>query len=262
MNFQQEERQLIIMINQVSITNRSGHVLRGIVDLPDTTGKVPVVVNLHGFTGTRQGHKNIHTAMGRELAKAGIACVRFDFYGNGESDGEFEDMRFTGLLEDTEDIIAWVKKQDWAKEGGIILSGQSMGGYVAATAAPRVNPDGLILMCPGAGMWFGALERAEQFEAKGIFEADIEGLKFVTAFNKDLHQYEPFSTAKGYSGKVVIIRGTKDELVDENTCNKYLEIYGDNAEYVSVEGGNHNFANLPAREACNKAVVEFSKKFL
>lgn len=250
------------MIKQISITNRSGYELRGIVDLPDTDKKVPVVVNLHGFTGTRQGHKNIHTAMGRELAKAGVACVRFDFYGNGESDGEFEDMRFTGLLEDTEDIIAWVKTQEWAKEDGIILSGQSMGGYVAATAAPRIQPNGLILMCPGAGMWFGALERAEAFEAKGIFEADIEGLKFVTAFNRDLHQYEPFSSAKGYDGKVILIRGTKDELVDEGTCNQYLEIYGENARFVSVEGGDHNFANLPAKTACNNAVVEFAKEFI
>ena len=104
--------------------------------------------------------------------------------------------------------------------------------------------------------------KVAMFESKGIFEADIEGLKFVTAFNKDLHQYEPFSTAKGYNGPVVLICGTADELVDENTCNKYLEIYGDKAEFVSVEGGNHNFASLPARTACNAAVVAFAKKFL
>lgn len=261
MNLQLEERQQT-MIKMVSITNRSGHELRGIVDLPEKTEKVPVVVNLHGFTGTRQGHKNLHTSMGRELAKAGIACVRFDFYGNGESDGEFEDMRFTGLLEDTEDIIEWVKAQEWADADKIILSGQSMGGYVASTAAPRVQPAGLILMCPGAGMWYGALERAEQFEAKGIFEADIEGLRFVTAFNRDLHNYEPFSSAQGYEGPVILIKGTADELVDERIVDSYKQVYGDRVTYVPVEGGNHNFASLPAKTACNKAIVEFAEKYL
>ncbi|MFQ9679855.1 MAG: hypothetical protein ACLRZH_06915 [Ruthenibacterium lactatiformans] len=38
---------------------------------------------------------------------------------------------------------------------GGIPSGQSMGGYVAASIAPRLRPHGLILMCPGAGMWYG-----------------------------------------------------------------------------------------------------------
>ena len=65
----------------------------------------------------------------------------------------------------------------------IILSGQSMGGYAAATAAPIVNPYALILMCPGAGMWFGCKDRAEAMEAKGITKADIEGLTFPTSFN-------------------------------------------------------------------------------
>lgn len=261
MSSQLEERQQT-MINMVSMTSRNGYTLRGIVDLPDNAEKVPVVINLHGFTGTRQGHKNIHTAMGRELAKAGVACVRFDLYGNGESDGEFEDMRFTNLLEDTEDIVAWVKEQDWANENAILLSGHSMGGYVASTAAPRINPDGLILMSPGAGMWFGALERAEQFESKGIFEADIEGLRFVTAFNKDLHQYEPFSSAKGYDGPVIIIKGTEDKLVNEDIVNGYRGVYGDKTEYVPIEGGDHNFANLSARTASNNAVVEFAKRYL
>ncbi len=57
-----------------------------------------------------------------------------------------------------------------------------MGGYAAATAAPIVNPHALILMCPGAGMWFGCKDRAEAMEAQGITKADIEGLCFPTSF--------------------------------------------------------------------------------
>lgn len=248
------------MIQQISLINRSGHTLRGILNLPQNKEKVPVVVNIHGFGGNKSGYKNLHTQMARVLETAGIACVRFDLYGNGESDGEFEDMRFTGCLEDVEDIVAWTKEQPWAKEGALILSGQSMGGYLASCAAPELQPDALVLLCPGAGMWKGALERAEAFEAKGIFVADVEGLKFPTAFNRDLHQYEPFSTAKGYEGPVLLIRGTKDELVDEATCDKYRELYGDKCTYISVEGGNHNFSSVAAREVCNKAITEYVKE--
>lgn len=245
------------MNKQISITNRKGHTLMGVATIPDGVEKAPVLINVHGFGGNKCGYKNMHVQMARALEKTGIACVRFDMYGNGESDGEFSDMTFTSLLEDTEDIYNWVLEQDWIDAKNIILSGQSMGGYVAACAAPKLNPAKLILQCPGANMWDGALERVLAMEEKGIFSADIEGLCFSTAFNKDLHQYEPFSTAKGYAGPVLLIRGTEDKLVDNATCEKYMEVYGDACTFVEIEGGNHNFASIPAREQLFKVISDF-----
>ena len=247
------------MNKQVSITSRNGYTLMGVCTIPEGVDKAPVVVNIHGFGGNKCGHKNLHVQMARILEKAGIACVRFDMYGNGESDGEFSDMTFTSLLNDTEDICNWVKTQEWADESQLILSGQSMGGYVTACAAPSIQPAKLILQCPGAGMWNGAMERVLATEEKGIFFADIEGLCFSTAFNKDLHQYEPFSTAKGYEGPVLLIRGTEDQLVDTATCQKYVEVYGDACTYIELDGGNHNFSSIPVREKLFGAIVDFIK---
>lgn len=247
------------MNKQVSITSRNGYTLMGVCTIPEGVEKAPVVVNVHGFGGNKCGYKNLHVQMARELEKSGIACVRFDMYGNGESDGEFSDMTFTSLINDTEDICNWVKTQDWADLDQLVLSGQSMGGYVAACAAPGIKPAKLILQCPGAGMWNGALERVLAMEEKGIFSADVEGLCFSTAFNKDLHQYEPFSTAKGYEGPVLLVRGTEDKLVDAATCEKYVEVYGDTCTYVELEGGNHNFSSIPVRKKLFGAIVDFIK---
>ncbi len=48
-------------ILQVQFKNRNGHTLRGIVTLPDTEGKVPFVVHLHGFAGSCSGYKSMYT---------------------------------------------------------------------------------------------------------------------------------------------------------------------------------------------------------
>lgn len=245
------------MNKQVSITGRNGYKLMGVVTIPDGKEKAPVLINIHGFGGNKCGYKNLHVQMARALEKEGIACVRFDMYGNGESDGEFADMTFTSLLNDTEDIYNWVLKQEWTDANHVILSGQSMGGYVAACAAPKLNPTKLVLQCPGAGMWAGALERALGMEEKGIFTADIEGLCFTTAFNKDLHNYEPFSTAKGYQNSVLLIRGTEDKLVDHAICERYIEVYGNACEFVEIEGTDHNFTSISAREQIFKSIVDF-----
>lgn len=246
---------------QVEVPSRHGYILRGILNIADETKKTAFVLNLHGFSGSRSGYKYAHTHMARMLAQNGISSARFDFYGCGESDGEFEDMTFTSTLEDTEDLYNWLKTQVFVDADNIILSGQSMGGMVAASAAPKIQPRALVLMCPGAGMWYGCKERADEMKNKGIEFADVEGLRFSTAFNYDLAKYNPFDDAKGYNGKTVIIRGTKDNLVDEGTCRKYIEGYKD-CQYIEIDGGNHNFASISARQGCEDAVLNFCKEYI
>ena len=163
-------------ILQVQFKNRNGHTLRGIVTLPDTEGKVPFVVHLHGFAGSCSGYKSMYTHLSRALAAQGIGSARFDFYGNGESDGEFEDMSFDGLHTDAQDIFAWAAEQPYVDSEKLFLSGQSMGGYIAASCAPVIQPHGLILLCPGAGMWFGCAQRADGVVQTGKDYTDMEGL--------------------------------------------------------------------------------------
>lgn len=245
---------------QSEFTNRKGNILRGTVTIPGPEGSFPTLVNLHGFGGNRMGFKSIHVAMARELAKAGIACVRYDFYGNGESDGEFEEMTFTSLLEDSEDIWAWTEAQSWCDRSRMILSGQSLGGFVAASAAPRVSEKLLVLMCPGAGMWFGCAERSRELERKGIMYGDIDGLKFSHDFNYDLAKYNPFEDAKGApTEKVLIIRGTADKLVDDRTCETYLSLYPEKSIYKTIENASHNFSSIPHRKELHETIVEFIK---
>lgn len=199
--------------------------------------------------------------MARALAKEGIGCIRFDFSYNGESDGEFEDMTFTSLLNDTEDMWNWAKTQDFVDPEKMILSGHSMGGFVAASAAPGIDPAALILMCPGKQMWDGCGERSRAMEAKGIAFGDIEGLKFSHAFNYDLEKYNPFKDAAGYAGPTLIVRGTRDELVDEATCETYLSLYENSkSRLVHVENANHNFVGIPCRTALTNEVCKFAKE--
>ena len=245
---------------QTEFSNRGGHTLRGIVTLADGGGPFAALVNLHGFGSNRTGARSMHAAMARALAAAGVACVRFDFYGNAESDGSFEDMTYTGLLEDAQDICAWTKRQPWADPARVILSGQSMGGFVAASAAPRAQPAGLVLMCPGAAMWYGCAERSRQLEASGAPFGDVGGLKLAHAFNYDLGAYpDPYAQAAGYGGPVLLLRGTEDKLVDDAACEKYMAVYGKAAQFVRVPGGDHDFSGMGPRAAYIEAVCSFAQ---
>ena len=221
-------------ILQVQFKNRNGHTLRGIVTLPDTEGKVPFVVHLHGFAGSCSGYKSMYTHLSRALAAQGIGSARFDFYGNGESDGEFEDMSFDGLHTDAQDIFAWAAEQPYVDSEKLFLSGQSMGGYIAASCAPVIQPHGKDY-------------------------TDMEGLCYKMAFNYEMAKHpDPFTEAKGYNGPVLLLRADDDRLVDEGTCSRYAQVYTA-PEVDTIAGGGHNFATLAARATVEKKTAAFIK---
>ena len=247
-------------ILQVQFQNRNGHTLRGIVTLPDTEGKVPFVVHLHGFAGSCSGYKSMYTHLSRALAAQGIGSARFDFYGNGESDGEFEDMSFDGLHTDAQDIFAWAAEQPmwtakrcssparaWAATLLLLRSGDP---------APR-----LILLCPGAGMWFGCAQRADGVTQTGKDYADMEGLCYKMAFNYEMAKHpDPFTEAKGYNGPVLLLRATMTVWWTRHLQPLCRGVHRTRVD--TIAGGGHNFATLTARAAVEEKTAAFIKAHL
>jgi len=105
----------------------NGKTLRGMMHLPDGIhGKVPMVAIFHGFTGNKMEPHFIFVKLSRQLEKVGIGSVRFDFYGSGESDGDFSEMTFSGELEDARQIIKFIKNEPMADVENIGILGLSM----------------------------------------------------------------------------------------------------------------------------------------
>ena len=108
-------------------------------------------------------------------------------------------------------------------------------------------------------MWFGAAQRADAVTQKGQDWFDMEGLRYKMAFNYDMASHPaPFEEAKDYEGAALILRASDDKLVDERTCEGYRACYGE-ARVVTVEGGGHNFASIPARKAVAEEMIAFVK---
>ena len=170
-----------------------------------------------------------------------------------------KDMSFDGLHTDAQDIFAWAAEQPYVDSEKLFLSGQSMGGYIAASCAPVIQPHGLILLCPGAGMWFGCAQRADGVVQTGRDYTDMEGLCYKMAFNYEMAKHpDPFTEAKGYNGPVLLLRADDDRLVDEGTCSRYAQVYTA-PEVDTIAGGGHNFATLAARAAVEEKTAAFIK---
>lgn len=73
------------------------------------------------------------------FANAGIAGVRVDIAGHGESDGLFDDEYSEQELCDGEQVIAWIAAQPWCS-GAVGAMGISWGGFNALQLAERRPP--------------------------------------------------------------------------------------------------------------------------
>ena len=80
----------------------------------------------------------------------GIASVRFDFNGHGQSDGSFTDMTVMNEVSDGRAILDYVRQMPQVEH--IYLLGHSQGGVVASMLAGYYHEyiDKLVLMSPAA----------------------------------------------------------------------------------------------------------------
>lgn len=219
----------------------SGRILRGIQTRP-VQGQSPVVIIYHGFCGSKIGPHFIFVRLARELAKQGIASVRFDFYGSGESDGVFSDMTLSTEIEDAKLIYEWASKREYVERNNKFLLGLSMGGLITSLIAPDYDDiNSIVLWSPAGNMLQVAEESAKNAFYTSDGYADIEGLLINKEFINDLRKYDIYNTAKNYKKSALIIHGTKDEVVPIEFGKKYKVKYGEKSKFIEVKGADHVF---------------------
>jgi pimeloyl-ACP methyl ester carboxylesterase len=90
-------------------------------------GTLPGIVFLGGFRSDMTGTKALF--LGDYCRRRGRAYVRFDYFGHGESSGDFADGTISRWRDDAVAVI------DSLTEGPQILVGSSMGGWIMVLAA-------------------------------------------------------------------------------------------------------------------------------
>ena len=118
---------------RVTFTGGTGHRLVGILDYPDGE---PRGTALYAPCFTCGKDLKAAARIGRALAEWGIAVLRFDFTGIGDSDGVFAETNFT---DNQSDVLA---AADFLREeigGPELLIGHSLGGAAVLSMAQRIE---------------------------------------------------------------------------------------------------------------------------
>ncbi len=191
----------------------------------------PVVLLLHGFTGTRDElpikdtDEGVFARSARLLAEAGYASLRIDFRGSGESDGAWADTTFSDQITDAVVAIDWLQSDPRVNGENISVLGWSQGGLVAThVAAARPDIKSLILWAPVTNplSTYSGLLGADTIAAAVAGPAEKEhtvklpwGVETTLKgrFYLELATTSPAGAVTAYPGPMLVIVGSRDTLV-------------------------------------------------
>ena len=221
-----------------------GHQIAGILTTPGGTDRLAVLC--HGFLSGKNSATN--KALTGMLIPQGIATLRFDFYGHGDSQGPFEEITVGTAVQQTLAALALARSYGYRKLG---LVGSSFGGLVAILAAAEFDPlTCLALKCPVSD--FPAMLRKE-FGAAGMrrWQAtntipNITGgqghIPLPFSFYEDCTRYDVYAVATTLTVPTLIVHGDADECVPIAQSLRLQKFLGGNTSLVVLAGADHHFS--------------------
>jgi pimeloyl-ACP methyl ester carboxylesterase len=239
-----------------------GLCLRGTHYEPSPNEPSATAVLFHGFGNSRVETTSLFVALARQLAANGIGVIAYDRAGHGESDGRFFDTSVSLDVRQAHQILAAVTDLDTVDAGNLHLVGMSLGSVVASTvAAESARPVRSVTMWSTAAMFAdevrgGFLQGRSlaTLESEGYF--DFLGMRMGPAMRDDAASFDVYRRASAYDGPVRLLHGTED-FIPVAYAERYLELYGDCAELIVVDGADHGWAQLPQRDLVISHTVDF-----
>jgi len=216
-----------------------GMTLVGTLVLPKAVNRCPVVLFLNGFAGDRNEvlitgtNEYLWERLARKLAEQGLASLRIDFRGSGESDGEFSMTTFSTQISDTLAALRHIRiNLRWLVNRNLIgILGFSQGGLVGACAAARDgNVASLLLWSPVAHApiaYEGLLTKQGIKQGLALPEGGSDTFPIyvddqyidwdVTLgrdFFLDLYRLDPVAEIqKNYQGPLMVLCGAQDPIL-------------------------------------------------
>ena len=232
------------MEEALTFHDRHDHGISAILSTPDGPTK-RIAVLCHGFLSGKNSTTN--KTLTRLLNEQGIATFRFDFFGQGESDGPFEELTTTLAVHQAQAALDLVAARGYDRIG---LVGSSFGGLVAIlTAAQRRDIACLALKCPVVDfaeelrITFG-LEELARWQATNTIPNMMGGsdrVRLRYGFYEDCLKQIAYGPAEHITAPTLIVQGERDECVPLHQSRRLHDRLGGVKRLNLLPDADHQF---------------------
>lgn len=235
----------------------SGYFLDARLELPDVTPKAFAVAS-HCFTCTKDTITIFRIS--RLLAQLGIAVLRFDFTGLGNSEGDFAQTSFTTDVADVQAAVTFLC-DNYAPPS--LLVGHSLGGTAMLEAAIDIECVRAIVTIASPSQpdhvlhHFGhALTMLEQGIPSSI-EVAGQHYDIEPQFIEDLHRYDMQQRLALLDKPVLIFKILHDALVDGDNADEISAWTKGPSRIVTLDQADHLLSNRDDAKSVANAIADW-----
>ena len=253
------------MEHSLTFHDSAGHRTSGILACPDQLTD-RLVVLCHGFLSNKNSTTN--KTLTRLLLDRKIATFRFDFFGQGESEGPFEQITLTMAIDQARSALDLVTAKGYRRLG---LTGSSFGGLVAILVAAR-HPglSALALKCPVADfpetlrLEFGNQRMAhwKQFNEIPNVTGGPSPVPLHYQLYEDCLMYDAYKEAESIRVPTLIVQGACDELVPLHQSRRLIVALRGDKRLEVLAGADHGFTKGDDFRRMTTLIAEWMAQYL
>lgn len=246
----------------ISIPTSSQLNLSARLDLPDS---VPTVTVLFAHCYTCGKDALAASRISKNLAEHGLAVLRFDFTGLGESEGEFEDTNFSSNVQDLIEAAHWLEQH---YETPSLLIGHSLGGTAILAAAHQL-PKAKAFVTIGSPsdpkhiFKLMGHENIEMIERNGDAEVILgrRTFKIKKQFLVDAAQQRVLHVVRSLDRPLLIMHSPVDETVHVDHATILFQAAAHPKSFVSLGDANHLIASQDDANFIADIIAAWSRKY-
>lgn len=246
---------------KLTFMNQDGIELAGLLELPEQP--IAFALFAHCFTCT----KDIVSAsrIARHLADKGIAVLRFDFTGLGNSDGDFSNSNFSANLDDLHSAANYLREHYQAPD---FLIGHSLGGTAVLAAAENI-PETKAIVTIGAPAEPSHVlkqfaDNIDDIVEQGCKQIDLAGRPFTIKkqFIDDLQSYTLADRISSLKKPLLIFHSPLDTTVSIEQAKIIYNAAKHPKSFVSLDKADHLLTNKQDAEYVASTIQAWVQRYL
>lgn len=248
---------------KVTFKNSRGLSLSGRLEFPIDRKPIAFCIFAHVFTGNKSlsATRNIS----RSLNNNGIAVLRFDFTGLGQSEGNFADSNFSTNVDDVLSAATYLQQN---YENASLIVGHSLGGAAAIAAAAQLENIRAIATIGTPSEPLHVLHLLEgsldEIEKTGQAEVTIGGKAFTIKkqFLEDLRCTHLAETISNLRKAILILHSPQDRIVEIENAAKIYHVAHHPKSFVTLDHADHMLSNKDDARYTGDVIASWASRYL